>query len=358
MRWVTVAACVVVVAGAAFLLRPKSPTSARQVGNETVALKAKAEPESSSVTENKIEAKLQPAPAPSSSFDQEKSEFRKFAGVTKTRDELRRQELPATTHGYVDLAKPMALPPPPPPPVSAPANSGAGVSGSVSGGAPADALAKLDDAKKKEETFGDKAIREADANAPAKATETITVSSAKEMVTVEAAPVQTSTVAAAPGKAASTPTLARTKRADKDAKQAAEATPPSSEPAAFAGAIGSFGSNLKLPFLKWTISSDGKLLRSLDEGKTWQPAALSPAEILRALSVNGTELWVGGAHGALYYSSDSGTSWQQVRLTFGGQVFTSEITHIDSSAPKHGVVTTSDKQTWTTSDAGKTWQRK
>ncbi len=357
MRWVTVAACVVVVAGAAFLLRSKTPVATQRATTE--APKVQTVPQPKSETETKVEAKLQPA-APIISLDREKSELQKVAVARKTGDELRRQELSRNGNGFTGLtASPAVSPPPPPPPaVAGQASSGPGVSAGAGGGLAVSAIAKADEAKKKEEALADKVSMESDANLPRSTSENVEVSSANEMVTVEAAPVQLAQVEPAPAKAAGAPTAERAKRADKDSKQPSDTYGWSAGRAAGAAEVGSFAANLKLPFVKWTISSDGKLLRSVDDGKTWQPAALSPAEILRALSVNGTELWAGGVHGALYYSSDSGTSWQQIRPMAGGQVLTSDIVRIGSSAPKSGVVTTSDKQTWTTVDAGQTWQRK
>jgi hypothetical protein len=106
---------------------------------------------------------------------------------------------------------------------------------------------------------------------------------------------------------------------------------------------------------RWTLS-DGSLQRSVDGGKTWTPSAVGSSANLRALSALGSEIWVGGTNGALYHSSDSGDHWTQVKAEAGGQSLTADIIGVEFTDSQHGKLTTSDQHTWTTSDAGKTWQ--
>ena len=108
--------------------------------------------------------------------------------------------------------------------------------------------------------------------------------------------------------------------------------------------------------LIWTLSADGTVQRSFDSGKTWQPVLVAGGHV-RALSANDSDIWVGGAAGALYHSSDAGEHWTQVSPTTNGRALTADITHIDFTDAQHGSVTTSSHETWSTGDAGVTWQR-
>jgi hypothetical protein len=148
---------------------------------------------------------------------------------------------------------------------------------------------------------------------------------------------------------------------------------------------------------RWTISAEGQLERSFDSGKTWEPVVVTdgstmavgsteltgsaasdrygPALVsegkkghqepspagsqpkLQALSANGNDLWVGGAAGALYHSTDAGLHWTRVRPTAGGVMLTADIVALDFSDPQHGKLTSSAGESWVTSDGGKSWQK-
>jgi len=145
------------------------------------------------------------------------------------------------------------------------------------------------------------------------------------------------------------------------------------------------------PSARWNIASDGALQRSLDEGKTWQevrvspsssavassmelgyatnakatkakttnaaPAAASPNPVFRAVVANGAEVWAGGSRGLLYHSVDAGSHWTPVILKANGVALTGDITSVDFSDTKHGRVTTSTSEVWTTADGGTSWQK-
>jgi Photosynthesis system II assembly factor YCF48/Putative zinc-finger len=108
---------------------------------------------------------------------------------------------------------------------------------------------------------------------------------------------------------------------------------------------------------RWTISSDGQLQRSLDSGKTWQPVNVAEKATFRALSANGPDLWVGGARGLLYHSSDAGGHWTRVSPTVNGTTLTSDIAAIEFTDPRRGKITTAAGEAWITSDAGQIWQK-
>jgi hypothetical protein len=123
------------------------------------------------------------------------------------------------------------------------------------------------------------------------------------------------------------------------------------------GAVGSL-SSYRMAVPMWQLSNDGKLIKSLDHGQNWQPVAVGDKVVFRALCVTSHEVWVGGSQGNLFYSSDSGQQWEQVKPMAKGQTLTADITAIEFKDSKHGKVTTTDHQTWTTNDGGHDWQVK
>lgn len=116
------------------------------------------------------------------------------------------------------------------------------------------------------------------------------------------------------------------------------------------------------PVFQWTLSAEGAVQRSLDGGKTWQSLSVGQAvaaqSTFRTLSAVGIDIWVGGKSGSLYHSSDSGQHWARVVPQTNGEKLSADITRVDFSDLQNGIVSTSNGQTWTTSDAGQTWQRK
>jgi Photosynthesis system II assembly factor YCF48/Putative zinc-finger len=107
---------------------------------------------------------------------------------------------------------------------------------------------------------------------------------------------------------------------------------------------------------RWTLSADGAVQRSFDSGKTWQTVQVASNIVFRALAANDSDIWVGGAAGALYHSSDAGQHWLQVNPVANGAPLTADIVSVEFSDAQHGKLTTSSRETWTTSDAGDTWQ--
>jgi Photosynthesis system II assembly factor YCF48/Putative zinc-finger len=107
---------------------------------------------------------------------------------------------------------------------------------------------------------------------------------------------------------------------------------------------------------RWTLSADGNLQRSFDSGKNWQTIPVADNTVFRALAANDSDIWVGGAAGALYHSSDAGQNWTQVKPAADGKLLTADIVTIEFDDAQHGKVTTANRETWTTSDAGNSWQ--
>ena len=110
------------------------------------------------------------------------------------------------------------------------------------------------------------------------------------------------------------------------------------------------------PTPSWTLSADGALQRSFDSGKSWQTIPVAGNVVFRALAANDSDIWVGGAAGALYHSSDAGQHWTQVKPVADGKPLTADIVTVEFSDPHRGKLITSNRETWTTSDAGNTWQ--
>lgn len=108
---------------------------------------------------------------------------------------------------------------------------------------------------------------------------------------------------------------------------------------------------------RWTLSSDGTLQRSFDSGRTWETIPVSTQTIVRALSANGFDIWVGGAAGTLFHSSDAGQHWTQVRPVANGEALADDIIGVEFRDALHGKLTSSMQEIWITTDAGETWQK-
>jgi hypothetical protein len=107
---------------------------------------------------------------------------------------------------------------------------------------------------------------------------------------------------------------------------------------------------------RWTLSAGGVPQRSLDFGRTWQSIPVASNVVFRALAANDSDIWVGGAAGALYHSSDAGQHWIQVKPVADGKPLTADITAVEFSDARHGRLTTANREIWITDDAGDTWQ--
>jgi len=78
----------------------------------------------------------------------------------------------------------------------------------------------------------------------------------------------------------------------------------------------------RLATARWTVTSDGRVQRSLDGGHNWAdvPITKDKAVKFRALATDGDEVWAGGTRGALYYSADAGSTWRAHPLGLSGDI--------------------------------------
>lgn len=118
-------------------------------------------------------------------------------------------------------------------------------------------------------------------------------------------------------------------------------------------------SNVDDRYPRWTLNSDGTLLRSLDIGASWQKISIpGNAALLHSIATVGAEVWVGGARGALYHSADSGVHWTQVNPATGGKLLADDVISIEFATAQQGKLVTSKQEVWTTTDGGQTWSKK
>jgi hypothetical protein len=122
----------------------------------------------------------------------------------------------------------------------------------------------------------------------------------------------------------------------------------------------------------WAITA-GALQRSLDNGQSWQDV-LRPDHPLLCYASHDADIWAGGQAGTLFHSTDNGVTWVLVKPSSKGRQLSSDVTHIDVHRDLHKeiganmrggvsnlaeiVVSTSDNETWSSADGGKTWGQK
>ena len=110
----------------------------------------------------------------------------------------------------------------------------------------------------------------------------------------------------------------------------------------------------------WTIKA-GVLVRSLDRGQSWQNALRTDHPLL-CYAGHDSDIWTGGQAGTLFHSSDNGLTWTQLQPSIKTYALTSDITRIEIQdnlrGPAKIIVSTRNNETWTSTDGGKTWDKK
>ena len=104
----------------------------------------------------------------------------------------------------------------------------------------------------------------------------------------------------------------------------------------------------------WRVSDAGALEKSLDCAGSWTTIALPEQAVVRVVQSAGNMLWVGGNGGALFFSSDAGQHWNRVRVP----ALSADVVAIVFGTPTHGWLSTSNGETWTTTDGGVIWKRR
>ena len=101
----------------------------------------------------------------------------------------------------------------------------------------------------------------------------------------------------------------------------------------------------------WRVMG-GKLIKSTGPSQAQSEDAYPGASFqFSFVSARGNEVWAGGTHASLIHSRDGGANWETVKL---GDAASGAIANILFSG-NHVQVKTSDDQTWSSSDGGKTW---
>jgi hypothetical protein len=168
-------------------------------------------------------------------------------------------------------------------------------------------------------------------------------------VTADAVPAQTTEISVSKAKAARKP-------ATSNETSAVGAVAPAGARAANEAVALQTTSLLAAANSRWTISPEGKLQSSTDNGTTWQNVSLPSDSALLALATVGRHVWVGGRSGTLFHSSDSGQHWIQLKPSLDGQTLTADIIGLEFTDVLHGKLITKD-QTCLTSDGGQSWHK-
>jgi hypothetical protein len=110
---------------------------------------------------------------------------------------------------------------------------------------------------------------------------------------------------------------------------------------------------------RWTLNSDGTLLRSLDTGASWRKILIPGNQAtLHTIATVGADVWVGGTEGAVYHSKDAGGHWMPIPLTDDGKPLSDDVISIKFVSPQQGAILTDRQTVWATNDGGQTWHKK
>jgi hypothetical protein len=124
-----------------------------------------------------------------------------------------------------------------------------------------------------------------------------------------------------------------------------------------AGAAGAFVRRTSRPERgnsRWNL--DGALRKSDDGGKTWHTVQVDDRARWYALSAAGSNVWVGGANGALFHSVDDGLEWKPIIVADRNERLTDTITGIDAR-DENWVKLKTRSGDWLTTDGGAHWRR-
>jgi len=106
----------------------------------------------------------------------------------------------------------------------------------------------------------------------------------------------------------------------------------------------------------WAIN-EGVLQRSLDGGQSWQTSIRADRSLL-CYAPRGHEVWAGGQSGTLLRSTDDGVTWEVMAASYKGEPLRSDVISIETRGADEVLVTTANHETWDSTDDGKTWAKK
>ena len=98
----------------------------------------------------------------------------------------------------------------------------------------------------------------------------------------------------------------------------------------------------------WRIAG-GKLLRST--GSEWEEAYPGASFQFTVVNPHGSEVWAGGSQATLIHSRDGGAHWETARLGEAASGAVMSIVFLGNNVQ----IKTSDDQSWSSTDGGKTW---
>jgi hypothetical protein len=107
---------------------------------------------------------------------------------------------------------------------------------------------------------------------------------------------------------------------------------------------------------QWSLAQ-GRLQRSLNAGKTWQTALQLDHPVL-TFGALGSDVWAGSQSGKLLHSTDGGATWTTIRPSTKAGPLTTDIVAIEMRSATEIILSTSNGESWTTTDAGRTWDKK
>jgi photosystem II stability/assembly factor-like uncharacterized protein len=105
------------------------------------------------------------------------------------------------------------------------------------------------------------------------------------------------------------------------------------------------------PRPRFRINDRGRLERSV-QSSIWMPVPIASDAHFRVVSIWGADVWAGGDHLRLFHS---GLTWTEVQLPATADR-THAIVHIRVDSPQKITLEDDTGATWTTTDAGATWQ--
>jgi len=103
----------------------------------------------------------------------------------------------------------------------------------------------------------------------------------------------------------------------------------------------------------WRIGTEGRIQRSLDGGRTWEPQASGvQTDLTNGQAASATVCWLVGKKGTVLRTTD-GLHWQKIPFPLEA-----DLSKVAASDARHAVVTTAEGQAYGTENGGQSWQRR